>query len=180
VTDESERAKSSAADRSRLENLALVAEIVGGVAVVISVLYLAVQISDNNKLLQSQAHYNALDLTQRPFEMMVSESDLARIVFECDRNPFVVAESDWQRCKNYYLMQVNGWEYVYYQHRDGSVPVELWSGYEGYFTDQVATKPGYVRFWQETAIAYAEPFRSYVTTRVSSNPRFGVGNSESK
>jgi hypothetical protein len=166
--------------RGRLEQMALLAEIVGGIAVVISVMYLAVQISDNNKLLRSEAHYNALDLTQRPFELMVATSDLARIVFECDGQPFAVAESDWQRCKNYYLMQVNGWEYVYYQHRDGAVPVELWRGFEGYFSDQVGTKPGYARFWQETAIAYAEPFRSYAAEHLASNPGDGERSARSK
>lgn len=180
MADEGEEAKSNSTDRRRLEDLALVAEIAGGLAVVISVLYLAVQISDNNKLLRSQAHYNALEITQRPLEMMVATSDLAQIVFECDRRPFAVAESEWQRCKNYYLMHFNGWEYVYYQHQDGSVPVELWVGFEDYFADQIATKAGYVRFWNETAIAFAEPFRSHAAELISSNSGFGAGKSESK
>ena len=158
-------------DRSRLERIALVAEIVGGVAVVISVLYLAVQISDSNKLLRSQAHYNALELTQRPFEMMVESADLALIVLECDGNPSAVSESNWQRCKNYYFMQLNGWEYVYYQNLDEALPPELWGGVEGYFTDQVGTKAGYARFWEETAIGFDEPFRSYAAERVGRNPR---------
>jgi hypothetical protein len=158
-------------DRSRLERIALVAEIVGGVAVVISVLYLAVQISDSNKLLRSQAHYNALDLTQRPFEMMVESADLALILLDCDENPSAVSESNWQRCKNYYFMQLNGWEYVYYQNLDEALPPELWGGVEGYFTDQVGTKAGYARFWEETAIGFDEPFRSYAAERLARNPR---------
>lgn len=42
-------------DRSRLENAALIAEVLGGIAVVVSVIYLAMQISDNNRLLCSGA-----------------------------------------------------------------------------------------------------------------------------
>ena len=106
-------AENSISDKSRLERVALIAEIVGGVAVVISVIYLAAQIADSNRLLRSQAHYNALELTQRPFEMMVATGDLAKMLFECDLKPYDVPESDWQRCKNYYFMQLNGWEYVY-------------------------------------------------------------------
>jgi hypothetical protein len=170
VRDASEGAKPRQADRSRLENLALVAEIAGGVAVVISVLYLAVQISDNNKLLRSQAHYNALELTQRPFELMVESGDLANIVFECDRDPDSVSETYWKRCKNYYLMQVNGWEYVYYQHLDEALPPELWHGVDAYFTDQVDAKAGYDRFWRETSLAFGEPFQSYVAERVGRDP----------
>ena len=55
--------------KERIEVAALVAEIVGAVAVVISVAYLAVQVSEGNKELRSQSHYNALSLGQRPFEI---------------------------------------------------------------------------------------------------------------
>ncbi len=171
MAGQGEAAKAGSSDRSRLERMALVAEIVGGIAVVISVLYLAVQISDSNKLLRSQAHYNALELLQRPFEMMVESADLALIVLECDGNPSAVSESNWQRCKNYYFMQLNGWEYVYYQHLDEAIPPEFWGGTDRYFTDQVGTKAGYARFWEETAIGFDEPFRSYAAERLERNPR---------
>lgn len=178
MADEDAAAKPESVDRSRLERLALVAEIVGSLAVVISVVYLAVQISDNNKLLRSQAHYNALDLTQRPFELMITTEDLAQIVFECDRHPYAVPESDWRRCRNYYLMQVNGWEYAYYQNLAETIPPELWGGFDRYFTDEVRTKAGYARFWKETAFGFDEPFRSYAAERIDSNPTHGVGSTE--
>jgi hypothetical protein len=107
---------------SRLERFALIAEIAGGVAVVISVAYLALQISDNNRLLRSQAHYNALEVTQRAFEIMVETADLADLLYECDLKPHDVAPSDWQRCKNYYFMQINGWEYTYSTRRGARSP----------------------------------------------------------
>ena len=175
---DADTAAKSNSDRRRLERVALIAEIAGGLAVVISVVYLAVQISDNNRLLRSQAHYNALEVTKRPFEMMVATDDLAKIVFECDLKPYDVAESDWQRCKNYYFMQLNGWEYVYYQHLDEAVPPELWGGVERYFADQVATKAGYARFWKETALGFDEPFRSHARERVELNPGFQEGHAK--
>lgn len=157
---------SAVAAHGRLERIAIFAEIAGALAVVISVVYLAIQISDNNRLLRSQAHYNALEVTQRPFEMMVAEDDFAATLHDCDWRPLEVPEHEWQRCKNYYFMQVNGWEYVYYQHLDGATPPEFWPGVDGYFSDQLAKKPGYARFWRETAIGYGEPFRSYAATRL--------------
>jgi len=159
-----------AGQRSRLELFALVAEIAGGLAVVISVVYLAVQISDNNRLLRSQAHYNALEVTQRSFEIMVETEDLARVLVACDQHPYEVPESDWQRCRNYYFMQMNGWEYVYYQEIDEATPPELWVGVDGFFGEQARTVPGYARFWKETAHAFGEPFRSYAAEQMAKNP----------
>ena len=78
---------------------------------------------------------------------------------------------DYDRPSNYYFMQLNGWEYVYYQHLDEAIPPEFWGGTDRYFTDQVGTKAGYARFWEETAIGFDEPFRSYAAERLERNPR---------
>ena len=111
-----------------------------------SVFYLGRQINDNTKLLRSQAHYNALSLAQRPLEMMVDNESLAGAVTECDANSNGIAAAIWTRCANYYFMQFNSWEYMYYQNRDASIPQQLWVGADAYFKTLVRTKPGYVRF----------------------------------
>jgi hypothetical protein len=66
--------------RTTLEYWALMAEIAGAIAIVVSVIYLGVQIRANTKVLRSQAHYNALSLAQRPFEMAISDQDLADLI----------------------------------------------------------------------------------------------------
>jgi hypothetical protein len=149
--------------KAKLEGWALVAQIGGALAVIVSVIYLGKQINDNTKLLRSQAHYNALSLAQKPLEMMVENDSLAGAVTECDANPNGVAATTWQRCANYYFMQFNSWEYMYYQNRDSSIPQQLWVGADAYFKTLVQTKPGYVRFWKEMKTAFDEPFRSYAT-----------------
>jgi len=148
--------------KARLEHLALAAEIAGALGVVVSVIYLARQISDNNKLLRSEAHYNALSLGQRPLEMIVENDGLASAVTRCDANPAGVDAATWQRCTNFYLMQLNSWEYFYYQNADGSIPRQLWTGADAYFKTLVRTRPGYARFWNEMEETFDEPFRSYV------------------
>jgi len=75
----------------RLHHAALIAEILGGLAVVVSVIYLALQIADNNRLLRSQSHYNALEVMQRPFEVMLESDTLADLLHECDTQVAVVA-----------------------------------------------------------------------------------------
>ena len=93
--------------KAKLEGWALVAEIGGALAVIVSVIYLGRQINDNTNLLRSQAHYNALSLAQKPLEMMVENESLAGAVTECDANPNGVAAATWARCANYYFVQFN-------------------------------------------------------------------------
>jgi len=147
--------------RAHLERWALLSQIAGAIAVVVSVVYLGLQIADNNKLLRSQGHYNALSLAQRPLEMMVDNESLAGVVARCDADPHAVSATEWGRCSNYYFMQFNAWEYMYYQHRTDSIPRQLWAGADAYFKQLVATQPGYGRFWTEFRSAFDEPFRGY-------------------
>ena len=147
---------------SRLERWALLAEIVAAIAVVLSVAYLALQVSDNNRLLRSQAHYNGLELSQRPLELMIQNKDLAAELVKCDQNPELVTDSNWYQCNGYYLLQFNSWEYLYYQNEDGSIPTQLWVGADASFKHRIATRPGYKRFWSESQHAFDEPFRSYL------------------
>ena len=156
----------------KLKRAALIAEIVGGTAVVISVIYLAFQISDNNRLLRSQSHYNALEVLQRPLELMLASDSLASVLHECNYQPREVGDSLWPRCANYYFMQFNGWEYTYYQNLDKTTPPEIWVGAEQYLAGEAQSKAGYARFWEETAHGFAEPFRSHVEKHIQMNPDY--------
>lgn len=154
---------STVSSSTKLERWALFAEIAGAIAVVLSVAYLALQVSDNNRLLRSQAHYNALELTQRPLEIMLESENLADVMVRCESDPGAVDQTSWARCSNYYFMQFNGWEYLYYQHDDESIPVQLWHGADAYFKQNIRENLGFSRFWSQWQIAFDEPFRSYVT-----------------
>ena len=152
-------------------------EFVGAIAVVATLIYLAIQVRHsreatvaNNRLLRSQSHYNALETCQRPLEVMLQSESLAEILVKCDKAPYELEESEWSRCVNYFLMQANGWEYTYHQHLDDAVPPSLWLGVEGYFGNEARTKKAWVRFWQESEVAFADPFRSHVNEHIQSNP----------
>ena len=68
------------------------------------------------------------------------------------------------------FLQINSWEYLYYQHRDGSIPTEYWVGAEDYYRSLVATKPGYTRFWSANQSSFDEPFRSYASPEFARKP----------
>lgn len=163
---------SSDASIGRLQRAALIAEVIGGFAVLVSVIYLGLQISDNTRLLRSQSHYNALEVLQRPFEVMLESDSLIDALEECRADPFAVPARVWSRCVNYYFMQANGWEYTYYQELEDALPPELWPGVDGYFSNESETNPGWARFWEETSLGFGEPFRSRIEERIRRNPGY--------
>ena len=152
--------------KPKLETLARVAEMAAAVAVVVSVIYLGKQIGDNTKLLRSQSHFNAISLGQRPLELLVDNESLASDIIQCDASPDSVAAVILERCRAFYFMQFNSWEYFYYQNIDGSIPPQLWTGADGYFKTLVKTKPVYAHFWSEMQGGFAEPFKSYAARQM--------------
>lgn len=149
-------------ERERIELLALLAEIVGAVAVVISVIYLAMQISDNTSELQSQGHFHALSLAQRPLELLIADRELARIIEGGYSDPDQLSATDWHRFSMYQVMAFNAWEYLYYAHESGSIPENLWAGADAYYRGLVQGQPALRRFWSEYQHAFDGPFHGYV------------------
>jgi len=96
------------------------------------------QIRDNTKVLRSQAHYNAVLLAQRPWELLIQHEDLARAVHVAYATPETLSEVDWARASSYMMMQFNAWEYVYYQDRDRSIPKQLLVGTNAYHKALIA------------------------------------------
>ena len=120
-----------------------------------------VEMRENTKVLRSQAHYNALSLSQRARELLIENEGFASVINVGYARPEALSDVDWLRCSSYMFLQFNQWEYLYYQHRDGSIPTEYWVGAEDYYRNLVAEKPGYARFWSGNQSSFDEPFRSY-------------------
>ena len=129
-----------------------------------------VQMAENTKLLRSQAHHNALTLSQRARELLIENEGFARILNVGWQTPDALSDVDWARCSSYMFLQVNQWEYLYYQHRDGSIPAEYWVGAEDYYRHLVADRAGYARFWSGNKSSFDEPFRSYAAPAFEAKP----------
>ncbi|HQR23344.1 MAG TPA: hypothetical protein PL152_04610 [Steroidobacteraceae bacterium] len=136
------------------------------------------EIRDNTKVLRAEAHHNCVLLAQRPWEFLLRDEGLARVVKRAYESPEALSDVEWERASNYMYMQFNAWEYVYYQDKDGSIPRQLMVGTDAYHKSIIASKPGYVRFWREFGHTFDDPFRSYVTAefarRAAANEARGV------
>jgi len=147
--------------RESLELAALAAEVIGAVAVLITLAFLAVQIADNNKLLESQAYFNFLEVAHHPIAMPVQDPEFNTLLQKCTQTPYETTVDEWERCSSFYFIMYNSWEYTYYQDGNDALPKGLHVGADAYFRGFLS-KPGYRRFWPEYREAYGEPFRSYV------------------
>lgn len=87
-----------------LSNIKKIADILAAVGVLISLLYLGIQVADNNKFLRSQAHYNALELNINPMVAVISDDELAELLVSCDRGIANLTEGQIRQCDFYYFV----------------------------------------------------------------------------
>ncbi len=144
-----------------LETMYFVSQIGASLLLFASIVFLIFQVRDGNKQLRSQGYFNFIDLGSRPLEMLIENPDLAELLRSAHSDPHSVNGHDWDRCQAYLFMQINSWEYCYYQHKAQALQKELWVGADTWFREIVIPEGAYTRFWSEYADAYDEPFRSH-------------------
>jgi hypothetical protein len=149
-------------ERETVEYWAHVAEIIASIGVIASIIYLAVEINDGTTTLKSQTHFNALQLVQRPIELLVADQELSEIVEIGELDPNSLTSTQWTRFCNYQLMAFNGWEYIWLLREDDAIPDALAGAADSYYIGLIQTKPGLRRFWAEYKFAWVDPFLGYV------------------
>ena len=150
-----------------LEQASLVSQVISAIAILASLLFLAIQIRGNTRALRSQSYFNGLQHGQRPFELMIEDQTLTRIVSEGYVAPERLSGEERERFNLHTFMLFNAWEYFYYQHRDQAIPKQLFAGTDAHMRKLIASGPGLSVFWSEYRHAYEEPFLSYVLSAFS-------------
>jgi hypothetical protein len=94
-----------------LEQASLVAQVVSAVAILASLILVAVQIHGNTQALRSQSYFNGLSHGQRPFELVLADPALAKIVNAGYAAPERLKADDRERFHLHTFLLFNAWEY---------------------------------------------------------------------
>ena len=147
--------------KERIEYWALLAEVVGAIGVIISVIYLAVQVGASTTEMQAQTQYNALRLAQQSVEMQIVNTDLGELVTRGSRSADGLSAAEWERLAGYYFLMFNAWEYTYLLSRSDTVSPDFWQAHDGYMRSEILRKPTMKKFWTEWQSSYSDVFRGY-------------------
>ena len=148
--------------KERIEYWALLAEVIGAIGVIVSVIYLAVQVSASTTEMQAQTAYNALRLAQQSVEMQVANPDLGELVTRGARSAEGLTPTEWDRLAGYYFLMYNAWEYTYLLSKSDTMSLDFWEAHDGYMRSEIIRKPTMHKFWTESQSSYSTKFRKYV------------------
>jgi hypothetical protein len=145
----------------KLSKWAQMAEIIGGVAIIASLIFIGLEVRENTRVTMLTSD-RALDQQNLALNLSIADSaDLATLLVkaELDRNSLNAAER--ARFDNYCFSRFGGYENVIANWTEGFVPDDeynVWAIHFKYRFD----KPGYRQFWDEYRHGYFPDFRAWV------------------
>ncbi|MBW2423671.1 MAG: hypothetical protein JRG86_05450 [Deltaproteobacteria bacterium] len=143
-----------------ITTLAAWGEFLGGIAVVVSLVYLAGQIRQNSKLLRASTTTATFQIRTRPHEMVLSDPELARIYWEGLADRSSLSEADLRRFDpllTFYL-QAESQQFLF--NREGIGSPEAWEHVENALRWDFAW-PGYREWFREWGHIFPSKFREY-------------------
>lgn len=141
-----------------LASVSALAQVVSAVGVIISLVYLAIQVQQNTRAVRNSTHH-VLTLTRLDYITMVAQNaDLSHILRVGVQDLGQLDEDERQRFNLLMYYMFSSGENFYYQYRQGALDAEQWERWCG--TLRVYFRQPGIRAWFETHLT---PFAASYT-----------------
>jgi len=144
-----------------LDQLASIGELLGGVGVILSLLYLAFQLRDHSRGLRSESYGRSLDRLARMQERFAEDSDFSKIYNKGLANPESLSVEERIRFTWGCTEMFGDFEYMHYQHRQGDLPEEIWHRWRETIKFWLSF-PGIRAWWHGKPSPFSIEFSSFV------------------
>ncbi len=144
------------------------AEIVGAVAIIGSLVYVAVQIDQNTIAIEASTQQGRLDFGRDQSELLFTAPGLATLVIKAEKGVENFTEEERYLFNEYTSWRMSTWELVFQTNLDGIVSEDSWIAWDAYFRLLIAGKPGYIMFFEETRPQWDSRFMKHVDETIGS------------
>ena len=150
--------------------LAAFAELAAAIGVIISLLYVAKQITQNTKAMRRTASHDSVQGMLNWFGHVFVDPELTRIWTQGIESLGSLSADERAR---FALLQFNLLkvaEDIHFQHLDGAMDPDLWKGWDRLWSQYLGA-PGSREYWGARAPLFSGPFRDYIE-RLSPDPTY--------
>lgn len=144
------------------EAIGAAGEILGALAVVVSLLYLAIQIRHSANATRAASRYASTQLTTDILVAIASDPEVASIFRRGQNDPDSLSDDEGLRFDMLLYAVFDQWETMYSQVRRGAMFEEDWEKYESSVIPMYLAQPGAQRFWETASDMYPAFFREYI------------------
>ena len=143
------------------EAIGAVGEILGAAAVVVTLLYLAVQVRHNTLATTSSTQQTHLDAWNAMSTLIIENSEVARLLSLHDQEIAALDEAQQVRLEWFATKVFAHWEHVYSDILAGLFDPAYGNAFERYYRD-ITRKPVFRKFWESHRDWYFEEFVAHV------------------
>lgn len=144
-----------------LDQLGNIGEVVGGLAVVISLVYLSIQLRQNTVSVRSATHQSIVATAATTNALITQDKDLARL-FRVGCEDSGELDQDERVQFSFLASQfIDIFENLYLHHLHGSLDDDFWLPRASAYLD-LFLMPGFAHCWEERKIHYSLSFQSFV------------------
>jgi hypothetical protein len=148
------------------EAIGAVGEVLGAAGVIISLLYLAVQIRGDARAKRASAVHEQSDAYRDFLRMMASDKELAAI-YLCGLRDFgAIKDAELVRFGSALGCLFRVFEEAFFQRKEGHLDEQLWNGFEAPMADMLAY-PGAREWWSTRSHWYSKPFQELIASKIS-------------
>jgi hypothetical protein len=144
-----------------LQNLALIAEIIGAIAVVISLIYVGIGVRQNTDAISASNHQAlvAMDIEKTAW---LKDSEFAALYVQALKDVSQLSRTQEVQVGSFVSIIFNTWELIYFNHNDGLMSDKVWEGWSAYYEQQLKTNNVFKWWWNKSKMGFTSEFRLYV------------------
>lgn len=147
--------------RFKLSEIANIAEIIGTLALIISLVFVGLQIRQNTAQTKLAAAQAVHDNYAGWYTSMQSDPILLTITTKGMQDYSVLSPSERAQFIAVFMAFTSHSQNAFYKFRDGSLSPELWQAWV-YVSMNFLNTPGGKAFWKERDYVFSQPYQDYV------------------
>ena len=152
-----------------LQDLGSIGEFFGGLAVLVSLVYLALQIRQNTTSVRAATSASVSESLSSFSETIISHPELARLWFQGIGEYDSLEDQARHQFGLALLTYMRRVENAFYQHARGFVDPDHWQTTERLLT-RMMSNPGVLRWWSESKSRFSDRFVEFVERHISDAP----------
>jgi len=153
--------------KARLSELAQVAEVVGAVAIVVSLIYVGVQVEDSTRAVRSATANETTNAISTWYESVGNDPRSSHVFYTGMRDPDSLSPEEWLQ----FVFLSHGlllkYQTAFYLAQQGTLDTNISQTITSTLSGTRET-PGFLRYWEERGNVFEAEFRAYVEDIVSS------------
>jgi len=152
-----------------LQNLANLGEVVGAVVVILSLIYLAIQVRQNTQAQRTENYSRALDRLAAMQSMLSQDGEISLIFSKAVVDASKLTPQERMRFTWSMYEAFGAFEFMFHASRTDAIPDEVWARWSAGVAWWLSC-PGVQTWWHARPFPFTESFTAFVESLLKDNP----------